>query len=239
MKKKLLIIIPLTVLLILLTGFAVYVGDYHHADEKALEALRSDDEVTVTEEDFGWLFDGPAKGYALIFYPGGKVEEKAYAPLCRLMAEEALDVYLLTMPFNLAVFGKNKAAEIMEEHPNEYWYLAGHSLGGVMAAQFAAENPEKVQGLVLLASYSTGKLDSSLPVISVYGSEDQVLNRQEYDKNHVNLPASAYELVIAGGNHAQFGSYGFQKGDGQALISSDEQIQSVVRLMKLWLFREN
>ena len=53
--------------------------------------------------------------------------------------------------------------------------------------------------------------------------EDGVLDRQKLDAGIQYLPAGAVIQVIPGGNHAQFGSYGPQKGDGTALISPAEQ----------------
>ena len=105
-----------------------------------------------------------------------------------------------------------------------HYYVGGHSLGGAMAGSFAAGHAEELDGLVLLASYATSDLsESGLAVLSAYGSEDGVLNRESYAKNYGHLPADTQELVIAGGNHAQFGDYGAQAGDGTAQISAEEQ----------------
>ena len=101
-------------LILLLTGiFFGYVSVYYHADEAALAALRSDGAVTVTQTGTGWFFDGPSESDALIFYPGGKVEETAYAPLLRQIADGQMDVFLLKVPFRLAVLSPGKAADVM------------------------------------------------------------------------------------------------------------------------------
>ena len=93
--------------------------------------------------------------------------------------------------------------------------IAGHSLGGAMAANYAATHSEDYGGLILLAAYSTKNLtQTSLRVLSIYGSEDGVLNRESYEKNWANLPADATEVILEGGCHAQFGGYGPQDGDG-------------------------
>ena len=224
-KKKGLRALLLTFLLILLlTGiFFGYVSVYYPADETALAALRSDGAVTVTRTETGWFFDGPSKTDALIFYPGGKVEETAYAPLLREIAEGQMDVFLLQVPFRLAVLAPDRAAEVMAAFAYENWYVGGHSLGGVMAADFAAKHAAELRGLVLLASYPTGDLAPSLRVLSISGSEDGVLDRQKLEAGIQYLPAGTVIQVIPGGNHAQFGSYGPQKGDGIALISPAEQ----------------
>lgn len=79
--------------------------------------------------------------------------------------------------------------------------------------------------MILLGSYSTANLsNTSLKVISVYGSEDDVLNQEKYEKNKKNLPADFCEYEIEGGCHSYFGMYGLQKGDGVPSIENDEQI---------------
>lgn len=116
---------------------------------------------------------------------------------------------------------------IREQFPDlEHWYIAGHSLGGAMAANYTATHSEDYDGLILLAAYSTKDLtQTSLRVLSIYGSEDSVLNRDSYEKDWANLPADTTEVILGGGCHAQFGGYGPQDGDGIPSISSEEQIR--------------
>lgn len=214
---------------VLFALFFFYTENYYRADRTAIMMLRSDGEVAVTSSENGCYFDGPGAEHLLIFYPGGKVQETAYAPLLRLLAEEGTDVFLVRMPFRLAVFGKDKAEEVMEETADHtHVYLGGHSLGGAMAADYAAEHPGELDGLILLASYSTKTIPSELPVLSVYGSEDGVLDADRYEKNRANL-ADLQELVIEGGNHAGFGSYGEQKGDGTASIDPGRQWEAAAQ----------
>lgn len=95
-----------------------------------------------------------------------------------------------------------------------------------MAANYAAAHSEDFSGLILLAAYSTKDLtQTSLQVLSIYGSEDGVMNRETYEKDRTNLPADTTEIILAGGCHAQFGSYGPQNGDGIPTISGEEQIK--------------
>lgn len=221
--KKLALIIPIGVLAVLAAGFLLYVNRYYHADLAALSALESDETVSVTKTDYGWLFDGPSESDALIFYPGAKVEETAYAPLLNLLARDGMDVCLVKMPFRLAFFGMNKADDLLSRYDYDGWYIGGHSLGGAMAAVYAADKEEQLTGVVLLAAYPTKQLDDDLAVITIYGSEDRVLNMKKLEEGRQFLPPAAVSCMIEGGNHAQFGNYGPQSGDGEAAISAAEQ----------------
>ena len=140
------------------------------------------------------------------------------------LAEQDILCVLLEMPFNLAVLDMAAAEGIPEQYPKiEHWFIGGHSLGGSMAASYAAEHAEDYAGLVLLAAYSTAEI-ADMDVISLYGSEDGVLNREKYQEYRGNLPESTEEIVIEGGNHAGFGSYGFQEGDSESMIPGEEQV---------------
>ena len=209
-------------------GSVWYVQDYYHA-EKPAEALEDSEKVKVSETDTGYLYDGPGEKTGLIFYPGAKVEDLAYAPLMRRLAEGGTDCFLVHMPCNLAIFGMDRADEVMEEYSYEKWYLVGHSLGGAIAASYAAKNSEKLDGLIFLAAYSTKDLsDTDLAVLFIYGSEDKVLNMDKVKAGRALMPDSYEEFCIEGGNHAQYGDYGAQKGDGTAQISAEEQQEIAV-----------
>ena len=145
----------------------------------------------------------------------------------RLMElEQAMTKNILLAACHLAVLDMNAADGIAEQYPDiETWYIGGHSLGGAMAAIYAAGHSDELDGLILLAAYSTKDLSSSdLAVLSVYGSEDRVLNAEKYETSKANLPASMTEVIIEGGCHAGFGAYGPQAGDGTPSISNEEQI---------------
>lgn len=228
-KKGLLIL--LAVMLAVSMAFGVYAGQYYHADLEAIQdqSLQVEYERMERLEDGSLVFYPAEYDSAVIFYPGGKVEALAYIPLMEHLAQEGVLAVLMPMPFNLAVLAKNAAEGIPEQFPEvENWYMAGHSLGGSMAASFAAENTAWVDGLILLAAYSTDPVE--LPVLSIYGSVDGVLNMEKYEKYRVNLPELT-EQIIDGGNHAGFGFYGPQEGDGEATISRQEQIAQTARLM--------
>lgn len=222
MKQRILIVI-LALVGIMIGICAAYIADYYHVTDKE-KALSDTELVKVTKTDFGCVFDGAGEETALIFYPGAKVEDLAYAGLLKQIAAEGVDCYLVHMPFNFAIFGMNKADKIMSEYEYEHWYLAGHSLGGAMAAYYAEKNSGKLDGLIFLAAYSTKDLSNSdLKILSVYGSEDKVVNMEKIEQGRELMPDDYEEYRIDGGNHAGFGDYGNQSGDGEASVPTDEQ----------------
>lgn len=241
--NKLLIplIVAVIIIGIIIGGCAAYVSIYYHADGESIAAhakkcegyayISFPDEKTV-------VFSPDDATSGLIFYPGGKVEFTSYIPLMAACAEKGILCVIVKMPCNLAVLDVNAADGIREEYPEiENWYIGGHSLGGSMAATYLSDNYEYFDGLVLLGSYSTADL-SSLPteVLSVYGSEDGIMNREKYEKYKTNLPVGFDEHVIEGGCHAYFGMYGDQKGDGEATITSEEQIDITAELIAKLIF---
>jgi len=222
-------------ILIIVLSAIIYVSDYYHSDESVEEYLQGNGQAAVSEIAAGLYIDGPGEEDAVIFYPGAKVEYTAYLPLFYGLAEQGVDCFLIRMPCNLAILGQNKAEEIMDAYEYRNWYLAGHSLGGAMAASYAAGHPESLEGLILLAAYPTKDLTGdSLSVLSIYGSEDGVLNMEKLEEGRSLMPADYTELSIDGGNHAGFGNYGKQKGDGEAGIPSEEQQkQTVEAIMRM------
>ena len=236
MKKrtKIILAVCLAVLIAVGLGGYGYLSSYYPASDAAVAALAVQVDRVQVEQDrkVTWFVpDQPTAG--LIFYPGGKVACEAYAPLLRACAENGVLCALVKMPGNLAVLSPNAADGLQAVHPEiEHWYIGGHSLGGAMAANYAASHADAFDGLILLAAYSTKDLtQTSLKVLSVYGSEDGVLNRESYAENRSNLPADCTEVVLEGGCHAQFGSYGAQKGDGTPTISGEEQIRQTAALV--------
>lgn len=212
---------------IIVGGCAVYLNDYYRADLDAIAVSDSDDGfVQRTHDDESVAFIPTKIRAGFIFYPGGKVEHTAYVPLMRMLASKGILCVIAKMPFNLAVLDINAAEELCELYPEvDDWYIGGHSLGGSMAASHLADNSSKYNGLVLLGAYSTADIsDKNLRVLSIYGSEDKVMDREKYEENISNLPSGFREVVIEGGCHAYFGMYGAQDGDGKPSISHKEQI---------------
>ena len=224
-------LLALTILLCAAVG--IYAADYYHMEERAVTALNSSDHVTVTVEKDLAVFTPKEPKIGFIFYPGGKVEYTAYAPLMKMLADNGILCVIPKMPLNPAVMDMDAAEKISDKFPEIHtWYIGGHSLGGSMAASYAAENTD-FAGLILLASYSTADLtNTDLQVLSVYGTRDGVLNMEKYAEYFPNLPADTTEYVLEGGNHAQFGSYGKQEGDGNALIGEfEQQVQTMSQIL--------
>lgn len=228
-KGKIFIIVMsiIIVLIILVSLCIIYLNDYYQADSRRIEAFAITNTVKMqTIENNVIVFEPEGATNGIIFYPGGKVEYTAYIPLMKALASEGIMSVLVEMPFNLAVFDINAADGIQDKYPQiENWYIGGHSLGGSMAASYISEHKENFEGLVLLGSYSTENLSGTdLKIISIYGSEDFIMNRENYEINKINLPSDFSEIIIVGGNHAYFGMYGMQDGDGMASITNEEQI---------------
>ena len=231
MRWKKRVIIPVISFLFIVIVCIWYVNDYYK-EENVQEYLQTKDSVLVTEMPDGLYLDGPGDETALIFYPGAKVEYTAYLPLLSELADQGIDCFLIKMPCNLAIFGQNKAKKIMDSYEYDHWYLSGHSLGGAMTASYASGHLESLNGLVLLAAYPTKSLKSdSFSVLSLYGSEDGVLNMEKVEEGKAYMPVDYAEVCIEGGNHAQFGNYGEQKGDHAAEISREEQQAQTVEVI--------
>ncbi len=182
----------------------------------------------------GWYAFQPAQpsGTGLIFYPGGLVDPAAYAPLMKQLSDQGILSVIVPMPLDLAIFGVNKANDIIAAYPEiKHWIIGGHSLGGSMAAEFVKGNPSAVEGIALIAAYPADATNlSALPlkVVTIHGSNDGLATEAKIQNSLKNLPANTKVISIEGGNHAQYGNYGPQAGDGTATISREEQQQQTV-----------
>ena len=226
MNKKLKIALYIILaLVIIIAGFSIwYLTDYSHADASVNAYLNGTENVSVEKIDNGLFLDGPGNESALIFYPGAKIEYTAYLPLFTELANDGVDCFIVEMPFNLAFFGLDSADSIVSNSNFTYdkWYISGHSLGGVVASYYVKNHSTDYDGLILLASYPAEDLNN-VSVLSIYGSNDKVFNKETYDKSKGLMDYNLTEYVINGGNHAQFASYGNQAGDGVATISGENQ----------------
>jgi pimeloyl-ACP methyl ester carboxylesterase len=142
----------------------------------------------------GWTVFEPAGEpvAGFVFYPGGLVDARAYAPLLKRVAEAGVLTVLVPMPLDLAVFGLDRAAEVIAAFPNVgTWAIGGHSLGGAMAAEFVKRFPNAVAGLALLASYPAASTDlSAWPgrAVTLLGDADGLTSRADVDGSLARLP---------------------------------------------------
>jgi len=200
----------------LTAGFFWYVNDYYRAEPNALAVLNEID--VIDQKDYIELKADSNIG--LIFYPGAKVEPSAYLVLFDNLKENGINVFIVKMPFNLAVLKVNAADSIINQYPEiEHWYISGHSLGGAMASSYLEDNADSFDGLILLAAYPLNESEDN--VLTLYGSNDKVLDLEKLE------PFDSTQIM--GGNHAYFGDYGEQAGDGKATISRLEQQTQTVQ----------
>lgn len=209
-----------------LGAFFWYVSDYYHADARAM-AIAQQGTGIETVENLTVLSPDTPSDTAIIFYPGAKVQAEAYLPLLDTLRQSGLICVLVHMPFHLAVLDVNAAQDVIDRFPEvTHWYVAGHSMGGAMASRFAAGHPDAVDGVILLGAYLYGDYPAE-DTLTVYGSlNSSVAEKIDYTDNVV---------VIDGGNHAQFGNYGPQKGDLPAEISAEEQQAQAVEAIQAFL----
>ncbi|MCO4644918.1 hypothetical protein Si030_00238 [Streptococcus infantarius subsp. infantarius] len=225
LKKSLLyFLVCLTILLVLSLGFIRY--KTYQAHQSSMAAAKS---AKITKDYL--LFESKESAKAtIIFYQGALVEEKAYANLANDLAESGYNVYILKTPLNLPVLSSKKALAIIKEKNLKNVYLAGHSLGGVVACMNADAAKTNVTGLILLASYPSEKTDLSkdkLKVLSITASKDKILKWNQYNKAKKRFPQDTKYVNISGGNHSEFGDYGHQAKDGKASISQKEQEKEI------------
>jgi dienelactone hydrolase len=215
-------------------GFVLWANDIAQPTDTALQALNSDSQVTVTQHD-GYITFEPVNqrtSIGFIFYPGGRVDYRAYAPVLRKIAEQGMFVALVKVNLNLAFFDINAADKVIAENPQiERWGIGGHSLGGVAAAVYTKDHLDTIRAITFWASYPADDSlkDSNILVTSIYGTNDGLSSDGDIERSKAFLPAHTKYVAINGGNHGQFGSYGFQAGDNPASISAEEQWDQIAK----------
>lgn len=220
--KKILLVTGIA-LGIFIFGFIIWAENSLGPMQEVDEIIQNSD-VSVVYEN-GYYKIGENDSVGLIYYPGGKVDPRSYIPLAINISKHNITTFIPRMPLNLAIFSPNKALEIIKKFPEiKNWFIAGHSLGGAMASRVVYKNPNTFKGLILNASYppkNNSLKDRDIKVLSIYGTRDGHV--KEIELNRKYLPPNTEFFIIQGGNHAQFGYYGKQKGDLDAEISREEQ----------------
>jgi len=222
--------------------FAVWSLIAYRASPAARAALTADGAVTVTRQEGAWTFipspDRRRSTARLLFFAGSLVDPVAYAPLARAVANAGFAATILELPRRGAFGGADdpvllaRARALMRgRDQSSQWVVAGHSRGAVVATQLAAEGADGLAGLVLIGSSHPRDVSLAaltIPVTKIVGTHDGLASPEEVRANQHNLPASTHWVWIEGGNHSQFGWYGFQPGDRFAGISRDEQHAAMI-----------
>lgn len=226
--RHLILWIALAILLALMICAVAYLFTYRHADSAAIASYSVTGDVSVTTLRTGDILvsgQSPTKG--LIFYPGWKIEYTAYEPLMKELAAHGFLCVIVKMPFYIPILDPNAADGIQEMFPEiETWYIGGHGTGGRVASQYLEDHLDDYYGLVLLSSYCPVDIsETMIYALCMYGSNDEILDLDDYERNWDNLPYDAKEVVISGGNYAGFAMYGEQRGDGEATLPKSTQIR--------------
>ena len=197
------------------------------ATDVALHALASGDGVEVVQSATRVELrpTGHLDPTGVVFYPGAKVDARAYAAILRPLAEAGHLVVIVKLPFGIAFTDVNAATSVIDaEDGVARWAVAGHSLGGTVAARYAAGHHDRVAGLVLWASYPAGSLapHGDLTVLSVSGTNDGLTTPADVLASKPDLPRDTTFVAVRGAVHADFGDYGTQKGDGTPTIPRED-----------------
>ncbi|WP_152361335.1 alpha/beta hydrolase [Microlunatus speluncae] len=232
-KRRIVLAVPAMVVSLLLV-IAVGYASPRPATAQALSELSSDAKVRVVDK-LTWYefvpdrrdkFDNviaPTTG--LVFYPGGRVDPQAYAAMLRPLAEAGYLVAVLKVPLSLAMIDIGHARSVIDVHPEiGAWAVSGHSLGGVAAAAYV-DGDERVDGLVLYASYPSAKIKRpDFTALSLYGSADEQTTPARVDATKSLLPEKTHYVQLDGATHDVFGDYGGTAGDG----ATDQKSRAVI-----------
>ncbi|MFC4102862.1 alpha/beta fold hydrolase [Paenibacillus xanthanilyticus] len=236
LNRTLLLVCLLAIALVTAYRIAVF-----EPSDKAIVALMSDSRVRVSSSSEWWLLEpaqGDRKSPGVIVYPGLLADAAGYSPWARMLAERGYPVYLVKMPLHFSPLAPERATHILNKHPREAFVIGGHSLGGAVAARYAASHRERVEGLFLIASFidrEAGKEVVGLPVLQVAATKDGIITLNVSDREREQLPGTTEYVNIRGGNHQQFASYAEEWQDYPPAISEAEQLSLTAGALENWL----
>ncbi|MFJ3384894.1 MULTISPECIES: alpha/beta hydrolase [unclassified Curtobacterium] len=224
------------VLLVVVVVFLVWANIVMQGTRSAALQVWRDDRVAVRDAGDSVVMTptGTANGVGVVFVPGAKVDPYAYMATFRQVVASGTTVVITKPTLHLAFFDLRPLSTFEAHAPGvRAWAVGGHSLGGVRACQLA-DDPG-VAGLLLLGSYCANDLsDSGLDVLSVSGSRDGLSTPEKIDAARHLLPADATMTEVQGSNHADFGAYGAQPGDGTATISRAAARERISAAIERW-----
>lgn len=218
-----------------IVGVLVWTSNTYKPSSEVFDLVEESD---YTKEDDFYVFEPKAEsnGKGIVIYPGALVEPLSYGYIANELSKKGYLVAIPEVNLNLSITENNKAEEfILKNEEIEEWYVGGHSMGGVSATYYAEKNQDIVDGVILLGSYpseSTDLSDNNQKVLSIYAENDGLTSMEDIEESKKNLPKDTVFAEIAGGNHAQFGLYGEQKGDNKAEISPKEQQDEIIDLIQ-------
>jgi len=222
-------------------GAAAYFEFGYGPDEAAVEAVESDDSVTVARGEGATVVrSGPTtpETTGLVYYPGARVDHESYVPTAAgIVADRDVVVVVVEMPLNLAILAPGRAATAVDAAPAVgSWYVGGHSLGGAMACRYAAGADADLEGLVLHAAYCDDDVSGTdLRVLSVLGADDAVIDAQAERERRELLPDDATVVELEGVTHSGVGAYGPQRGEGPSPREPAAMRADVARATGEWL----
>ena len=205
-------------------------------------------------EQYGIITPGVREGYyvysypsdsidtvrGFILYPDAMTDPEVYAPLATLMAKRGVTVFVVDMPLNRPTLDKDAADKVIADNPTvAEWYIGGHGKGGMAAADYVADGGDRIEGVVVLASYSTADLSElDIRAYSMYGSEDGIMDIDEYHECKSNLPADSEEYKIVGCNYSGFAIYEKRSGDGEPTMDNIRQVLITAQRVSAFIMGE-
>jgi dienelactone hydrolase len=225
-RRRTIAVIVLALLVLAVGGGAWYLQPMQLLPEaQASLGAKPDTAFQKDGDNYQWMPPSMHYDVGLIVYPGAKVPPAAYGPLAQRIAAHGYLVVVVSMPLYMAFLDIDAAKPVMAAHPEvKRWAIAGHSLGGAMAAQFVAGNPGVMRGIALWASYAATDISGSAATCaSAYGTLDAGAEKIASTDSRKLLPSDCVFTTIKGGNHEQMGYYTGQPNDPPATISRDDQ----------------
>lgn len=226
------------ILCLAIVGSIVYLRPFGATDD-ALQAMKGTDTVSVTSTPTQIILtprsaagtSPPTLRSGLVFQPGARVDPRAYVRLLSSISATGVLVVIVKQPFGIGFTATGAPTGIIEDGPEvASWSVGGHSLGGVAASSYVEDHPDRIDGLLLWASYPLGSLagHNHVGVTSIYGTEDGLATPEDIKESRADLPPDTTYVAVDGGVHAFFGDYGEQPGDGTPTVSREQAQTEIV-----------